>query len=267
MRSEIYLGLSFFSYLLATLFYVGLQLFKHNLIGIFATSITTLGFLSHTIGLILRTKEASHPPFTNMYESVVFFSWAIILIYLFIEHRFKSKIIGIFVLPIVLLAIGYASVLPGEYKEVRPIVPALQSFWLPIHVSTCFLSYACFAIAFCTSLIYLLKERFGFKRIPDTEFLDQITYRVVSFGFLLLTFGIITGAIWANYAWGRYWGWDPKETWSLVTWLIYVGYLHARFISGWRGKKTAWIAIIGFLISMFTFVGVNFLLSGLHSYV
>jgi len=152
-------------------------------------------------------------------------------------------------------------------KGIRPLLPALQSNWLTVHVITSFLGYAAFAVAFSASIIYLLFERFKgtFENIKADLF-DEINYRSVTFGFVMLTLGIITGAAWANYAWGSYWSWDPKETWSLITWLVYAAFLHSRFIAGWKGKKTAIISIVGFLVTLFCYLGVNLLLSGLHSY-
>jgi ABC-type transport system involved in cytochrome c biogenesis permease subunit len=150
-----------------------------------------------------------------------------------------------------------ALLLPGKYKEIIPLVPALQSYWLFFHVALCFLAYGSFAVSFGVSLSYLFTREVS---------LDELTYRSIAIGFVLLALGIITGAVWAHYAWGAYWSWDPKETWALITWLIYALYLHLRAI-GWRKKRSAWLAIIGFFAVIFTYLGVNFLLPGLHSYM
>ena len=154
-------------------------------------------------------------------------------------------------------------------------MPALQSDWLLYHVITSFVSYGAFAVSFGVSVLYLFKanaEKSGLKEgsilgmFPDSKVLDEVNYKAIAVGFPLLSLGIITGAAWANYAWGTYWSWDPKETWSLITWFIYAAYLHARLTRGWQGKRAAILSIIGFLFVIFTYFGVNFLLSGLHSY-
>jgi cytochrome c-type biogenesis protein CcsB len=211
-----------------------------------------------------------HAPLSNLYESLVFFSLCIALISLFVEFKFNLKIIGVVASPIPFLAMAYAS-LPKVSNEIQPLIPALQSNWLIAHVMTCFVGYAAFAVAFGVSILFFLKSPgrqkiSGFvSMIPDQDTLDELTHQMVMFGFLFLSIGIITGSVWANQAWGRYWGWDPKETWSLITWLIYATLLHARMMRGWMGKKIAVLSIIGFLAVIFTYFGVN-LLPGLHSY-
>ena len=245
-------------YLLSSIFYIIMSLrSKKRLFGKFATYTTIIGWLFHTAVLVLRTIEARHPPFSNIYESLIFFSWAIVICYLIFEYRYKLKTPGAFVLPLALLALASARLLPPGYRVVKPLLPALQSNWLIIHVASAFLAYACFAISFATAIMYLLKKR---------DILDEISYKAVGIGFLLLTVGIVTGAFWGHIAWGRYWGWDPKETWSLITWLIYVVYLHARFTAGWSGRKAAYVSIAGFLAVIFTFIGVTWLMPGLHAY-
>ena len=167
---------------------------------------------------------------------------------------------------------AYAS-LPKVNTAIQPLIPALKSNWLIAHVMTCFIGYAAFTIAFGISIMFLVKSsgeaqptRLGMAgRIPAFDILDDLTHQMVTFGFLFLSIGIITGAVWANQAWGRYWGWDPKETWSLVTWLIYATLLHARLMRGWKGKNIAVLSCVGFVAMLFTYFGVN-LLPGLHSY-
>ncbi|MDP3695448.1 MAG: c-type cytochrome biogenesis protein CcsB, partial [Desulfocapsaceae bacterium] len=216
-------------------------------------------------------------PLTNMYESVVFFAWTIIFIYLIIEWKFKTRIIGAFAVPFALLAMAYASFASGITKEIVPLIPALQSNWLITHVVTCFIGYAAFAVAAGLGIMYLIKNTSETRQaasndttllgsLPPLKVLDDITHKTMVFGFLWLSIGIITGAIWANSAWGTYWSWDPKETWSLITWFIYAITLHARYTRGWGGTRIAWLAIFGFISVIFTYYGVNFLLSGLHSY-
>jgi cytochrome c-type biogenesis protein CcsB len=166
---------------------------------------------------------------------------------------------------------AYASLSPNVSDRIQPLIPALKSNWLIAHVFTCFVGYGAFAIAFGVSIMYLLKAREPqgngglVGRFPSTSVLDELTHQLVMFGFLFLCAGIITGAVWANSAWGRYWGWDPKETWSLITWFVYATLLHARLMRGWRGRRIAYLSIIGFGAVLFTYFGVN-LLPGLHSY-
>ncbi|MBU0697890.1 MAG: c-type cytochrome biogenesis protein CcsB, partial [Proteobacteria bacterium] len=155
--------------------------------------------------------------------------------------------------------------------RIQPLLPALKSNWLIAHVISCFVGYAAFAVAFGISWMYLFKQRDPEGKshllvlFPGTTILEELNHQLIMFGFLFLTIGIITGAVWANSAWGRYWGWDPKETWSLITWFIYATLLHARMMRGWRGRRIAYLSIVGFAAVLFTYFGVN-LLPGLHSY-
>ena len=180
--------------------------------------------------------------------------------------------IGAFVIPFALLAMAWGQL--GLDSGIQPLVPALQSNWLTYHVITCFLGYAAFAVACGVSIMYLIvtsgegeKGRKGIlAAFPPSRVLDEINYRSIMVGFPLLTLGIVTGAIWANYAWGTYWSWDPKETWSLIVWFIYATFLHARITRGWVGRRAAWLSVAGFAATIFCYLGVNLLLSGLHSY-
>ncbi|MGC8720415.1 MAG: c-type cytochrome biogenesis protein CcsB, partial [Thermodesulforhabdaceae bacterium] len=162
----------------------------------------------------------------------------------------------------------YASFSPNVESRIQPLIPALKSNWLIAHVITCFLGYAAFAVSFGTSLAYIVKAKYGdaglIKVLPDLRSLEKINRQVIIFGFMWLTVGILTGAIWADSAWGSYWSWDPKETWSLITWLVYASVLHAY--RNWSGQRIAILSILGFGCVIFTYLGVNFLLSGLHSY-
>jgi cytochrome c-type biogenesis protein CcsB len=212
-----------------------------------------------------------HAPFSNMYESLVFFSWTAAALYVFVECKYKESIIGVFVSPLIFLGIAYASFDPSITSKISPLIPALKSNWLIAHVITCFLGYAGFALAFGFSFMYFIKPKNPgakrlFAKLPDWDTIDELTYQMIVFGFLFLTIGIITGSVWANSAWGKYWSWDPKETWSLITWFIYAIFLHLRLMRGWYGKNLAVVSIIGFVGVLFTYFGVNYLLSGLHSY-
>jgi cytochrome c-type biogenesis protein CcsB len=289
MNSSQLLGATTFIYLLSTVLYVGLFVFRATKPGIIATLITAVGLLVNTAGIGLRWVESyqmgiGHAPLSNMYESLVFFAWCIALFYLIIEAAYKNRYVGAFAMPFAFFSMAYASFSPEISSRINPLVPALQSNWLIAHVVCCFIGYAAFAVACGLGIMYLLKSRSKEKAkaagkpkkgeektglldlLPSLADIDDITHKCILFGFLWLSAGIITGAVWANSAWGTYWSWDPKETWSLITWFVYASALHARFTRGWGGKRIAWIAIIGFLAVVFTYYGVNFLLSGLHSY-
>ncbi len=258
-------------YLLATLAYLGYVIALKKILSKAAVAVLSIGFASHTLALITRYAEAGYTPVTNLYESLSFFAWMIAGLHLIVSIKYKIDILGAFLAPIALILMLFAFALP---KEILPLAPVLRSFWHPFHVLFAFLGNAIFALGFCCGVIYLVQEhqlkakRIGAitKRLPALKVLDDLNYQALTFGFPLLTLGIITGAIWAEYAWGRYWNWDPKETWSLITWLFYAAMLHQRLTVGWRGRKAAIMAIVGFFSVLFTFLGVNLLLSGLHSY-
>ncbi|MBW2065210.1 MAG: c-type cytochrome biogenesis protein CcsB [Deltaproteobacteria bacterium] len=245
--------------------------------GRLGTYIASLGLLGQTFAFILRWIESydlgiGHAPFSNLYESLILFAWTIIFLYLLVEWRTKNRSMGVFVTPIAFLSMAYASYSPNISSRIQPLVPALKSNWLIAHVITCFFGYAAFALAFAFGLMYLLKRRENpssrslfLGLIPRPSVLDDLNYQMVVIGFLLLTLGIITGSVWAHSAWGSYWSWDPKETWSLITWLVYAAFLHSRMVRGWRGKRLAYLSIAGFCCVIFTYLGVNYL-SGLHSY-
>lgn len=230
-----------------------------------------VGFLFQFTGLVIRSITAKFMPVTNMYESLNTFSGLIVLAYIIVELKFKSRAFGVFILPVIFLLLAFSS-LPTTSKEILPLIPALQSQWLVWHVMLAFIGESAFAVAFGTSIMYLLRQNsqegsFITRVFPDPPTLDEISYRAIMIGFPIFTMGaLIFGAIWAKYAWGDYWSWDPKETWSLITFIVYALYLHARITYGWKGRAAAWVSIIGFLATMFTLFGVNYLLSGLHSY-
>jgi cytochrome c-type biogenesis protein CcsB len=275
---EMLFNITLWFYLIATLLYIGFMVLLRREIGLLATITAFLGWVANTAALGFRWSESGHVPLSNQYESMIFMAWAVILFYLCIEYKYRDRvrIVGSVVVFLGFLSIAVASLLPYRYQAAEPLVPALQSYWLHIHVTTTFIGYAGFTISFALSILYLLKARAEVRvgqggagvlaRFPESYFLDDLSYRAIAMGFPFLTMGIITGAIWANYAWGTYWSWDPKETWSLITWLIYAAYLHARITAGWRGKRTAYLSIIGYASVIFTYFGVNFLLTGLHAY-
>jgi cytochrome c-type biogenesis protein CcsB len=280
MNSSQLFGFTTLTYLVSSAFYIALFVFKNKKIGPIATGLCVLGTLILTAAMGLRWQESyqlgiGHAPLTNMYESLVFFAWCIGVFYLFMEFKFKNRVVGAFVVPFAFIAMAYASFGKNMNQEISPLIPALQSNWLIAHVITCFIGYGAFAMAAGLGVMYLLKKSSLKKKtpedsmigsLPELRFIDDMTYKTIVFGFLWLSAGIITGAIWANEAWGTYWSWDPKETWSIITWFLYASTLHARFTRGWSGSRIAWLAIIGFVAVFFTYFGVNFLLSGLHSY-
>jgi len=223
--------------------------------------LAVIGFCSHTAALILRTAASGHAPFTNMYESLSFLSWAIVLALIIFGRKPLGPRLGPYLMLIVVALVALASS-PLMPKGAVPLVPALQSYWLWLHVSVTLLGEAFFAVAFVASFLFLAAASEEKK-----ERLDALAYRAVAVGFPLFTLGgLIFGMVWAYRAWGRYWAWDPKEVWSLVTWLVFALYLHTRVVLGWKGKRSAIIAIVGFLAALFTYFGVNYLLAGLHSY-
>jgi cytochrome c-type biogenesis protein CcsB len=242
-----------------------------ELLGKLARGLISSGFVLHLLFTLLRYLEAGHTPITNLHESLSFFSMAVVGVFIFFERRFKILVLGSFVTPVALVLLAVSALFPAA---IVPLNPALKSKWLFIHTVVAFLGYASFAVAFGAAIIYLMQEHYLkkkklgglFQRLPSLNTLDEINYRCLTFGFPLLTVAIISGAIWAETAWGTYWSWDPKETWSLITWFVYAALLHGRMTTGWRGKKAAILSIIGFFVMLFTFLGVNLLMSGLHSY-
>ncbi len=277
MINTVILSYITFVYFASFMCYLLMMVMGKEGFGRMATVVTLGGLAGHTLGIILRWVESyklgiGHAPMSNLYESLIFFAWTIILLYLLIEWRTGNRSIGTFATPLAFLAMAYASYSPEINDRIQPLVPALKSNWLIAHVVTCFFGYAAFALAFGLSLMFFLKRmepegggNIFLRLIPGTSLLDELTYQMVLIGFLLLTLGIITGSVWAHSAWGSYWSWDPKETWSLITWLVYAAFLHSRLIRGWRGKRIAILSIIGFSCVLFTYFGVNYL-AGLHSY-
>ena len=358
MDSSTFFGLSTVAYVLAMVIYITYLAFRNKTIGVVATAVTITGFVSQTLALGMRWKEFSDigqmgflraAPLTNLYESLIFFVWCLILAYLVIEFKYKNRSFGAFITPVAALALAFIDI-SGMSDRIQPLVPALQSNWLLAHVMMSFIAYAMFSISFSTGLMYLMVRsekrsepayifwtvmlsifivtlsamaldyltfkvaiksqeeliksylfrasflnnsapvavlswaiaaaftffvwRFGgtLKKVItsfniSSEMLDEITYKSIAIGFPIFTLGgLVFGAIWADQAWGKYWTWDPKETWSLITWFFYAFYLHSRLMRGWKGKKVAMVAVLGFMAVIFTYLGVNLLLSGLHSY-
>ncbi len=252
-----------------------------------------------TAQLFLRWFESGHFPISNLFESLCFLSWAGTIAQLIVERSWPSPLIAAWITPLSLISLGFASfALPDQLQVGSPLVPALRSSWLVMHVSVIMCSYAALLIGSLLSLAVLFTDRGksltirsnavgvgGFRsnlviKAPNqqesikmstlsystSEQLDTLSYRTITVGFLLLTIGLISGAVWANEAWGSWWSWDPKETWALISWLVYAAYLHTRLVRGWQGRKPAAVAVTGFVVVIVCYLGVNLMGLGLHSY-
>jgi cytochrome c-type biogenesis protein CcsB len=235
-------------------------------------SATTMGL----IGLLVRWYESylvgidvGHIPISNLYEVFVLFCIITALLYLYYEGRYATRKLGAFVLMIILAAVAFILwyTFDRGAHEIQPLVPALQSWWMKIHVPANFVGYGAFSIAAMIAIAYLLASKGILSRLlPPAEVMDDVMYKAIAIGFTFFTIATILGAMWAAEAWGGYWSWDPKETWALIVWLNYAAWLHMRLIKGLRGPVLAWWAIIGLFVTTFAFIGVNMFLSGLHSY-
>jgi cytochrome c-type biogenesis protein CcsB len=239
-------------------------------------ALTIAGWLSLTSALVMRANSSGHIPYMSLYEICLMLTFGISLAYLLIgEIWLKTRSVGAFALLFVYLIESYALLLiPPDLKTVKPLVPALQSSWLPIHVSMAIIAYSCFAVAAGAAIMYLLKyHQVGAwtRGLPSTAATDEFMFRAVTVGFPFQTLLLITGAYWAQTAWSKAWSWDPKEVWALITWLCYAAFLHVRVQRGWRGTTVAWMALAGFAVVMITFIGVNYLVSwfqldSMHAY-
>ena len=239
-----------------------------------ATGMSATGLVMLTLGLAVRTVRAGHWPVANTYEFTLVFLWGTVSVYLLLERVMDTRAGGAFILPISCLIGTYAWVLtPDSAQAPQPLLPALRSIWLQLHTVTAAVGYGGFTASCGAGFMYLVKEmNFGFAdRLPSLREIDAYNYRAVAFGYPWMSLAIITGAIWAQVAWGNYWNWDIKETWALMVWLVYTLFFHTRVTRGWRGRPTAIISIVGFLVVVFTFLGVGWLarrvgLESLHVY-
>ena len=232
-------------------------------IGRYATMLGWLATFAMLASLVFRAIATGHGPFANMYEFSMAFAFGILVAYMWFERKYHQRILGVIVMPVALAMMLYAATIPAD---IEPLVPALQNnLLLTVHVAVAIVAYGSFAIAFAAALMYLIQPEGGRWGLPKPSVLDEMGYRAVVVGFPFLTLTIILGAVWADVAWGSYWSWDPKETASLVTWLIYGAYLHARVMRGWRGSRAAWLLVLGFAATLFTYFG-NLFFGGLHSY-
>jgi len=263
---SILLGITFVAYFGTVVMYIVYLAVRRDLIARIGTNTALAGFISHTAALIVRIVAAKRLIGYNFYEYMSIFAWWTVLIYLVAAWKRKQKIviIGIFVLSVGFLLIGYASIMP---KDIRPLVPALRSYWLQIHIFTTAIAYGSFTLSFGSAVIYLSGKKLRETHKDFGGAVDRLMSNAVVFGFPFLTIGILTGAIWAQYIWNSAWSWDPKETSSLITWLIYASYLHTKFARGWSGKKAAVLSIAGFLLVIFTYLGVDLLIPRAHTFL
>lgn len=249
---------------------------SQSVLGKIALGVTTLGFVMGVAQIITRGLAAGRWPWGNMFEFVVALCLVAVGGLLFASFRYQARFLGAFVLVPVLVLLGIG--VRWLYVDPGPLIPALHSYWVPIHVTATIIAGGAFMVSGAAGVTYLVSHRAEAKRalgekvagiagrLPSPELLDRISHRFILFAFPLWTFGIIAGSIWADEAWGRFWGWDPKEVWSFISWVIYAAYLHARATGGWRGPKATWINVVGFATILFNFFAVNYMFSGLHSY-
>jgi len=260
----VFFWIAFWCYLAATIgaaAYAGLRRPGVRML----TLLTTIaGLAANTVALVVRSALSGHPPVTNLFEYLSFFAWAIVVGFLVVWRRRGLELLTVFAAPVAFAMMVMASLFPSRIEE--QLIPALQSYWLWIHVSLAVLAEAAFAVAFVASVLHLIAAGGGPGRAPAVDVLDSVTYRAIGIGFPLFTIGaLFAGAVWAQRAWGSPWTWDPKETSSLIVWLIYAIYLHARLVRGWRGRGPAALAVVGFAMTVFTILGSK-ILGGLHSY-
>jgi len=270
-------------FFMATITYF-IELFSQNKFsGKVATAMVWSAVTMGLVGLMVRWYESylvgadvGHIPVSNLYEVFILFAIITAMIYLYYEVRYNTRAMGGFVMLVISASVGFLLWYHFEKdaSEIKPLVPALQSYWMKIHVPANFVGYGAFALASMIGVAYLIKDRALKKnpdglfatRLPANDILDDVMYKSIALGFAFFTIATVLGAMWAAEAWGGYWSWDPKETWALIVWLNYAAWLHMRFTKGWRGAPMAWWAVIGLFVTTFAFLGVNMFLSGLHSY-
>jgi cytochrome c-type biogenesis protein CcsB len=264
----------FFSF--STLFYTLNLFFRSQNMGSTGSKFCWAAVFIGLTGMLVRWYESylmgadiGHIPISNLYEVFILFCLVTALFHLYYEAKYQSLVLGSFVLWIIAAAVAFILwySVTRDAHQIQPLVPALQSWWMKIHVPANFIGYGTFAIAAMLGIAYLLKTKNIFAdRLPSLELLDDVMYKAIAVGFAFFTIATILGALWAAEAWGGYWSWDPKETWALIVWLNYAAWLHMRLMKGLRGVVAAWWAVVGLFVTTFAFIGVNMFLSGLHSY-
>ncbi|WP_420474892.1 c-type cytochrome biogenesis protein CcsB [Noviherbaspirillum sp. ST9] len=263
-------------FVLSTLFYWGGLATRSEFGGAVGSKLSWAAVVLGFTGMLVRWYESylvgtdvGHIPVSNLYEVFILFCLITALFYLYYEEHYATRQLGPFVLLVISAAVGFLLwyTVSRDAAEIQPLVPALQSWWMKIHVPANFVGYGTFALAAMVALAYLLKLKGVLAdRLPALELLDDVMYKAIAVGFAFFTIATILGALWAAEAWGGYWSWDPKETWALIVWLNYAAWLHMRLMKGLRGQVAAWWALVGLLVTTFAFLGVNMFLSGLHSY-
>jgi cytochrome c-type biogenesis protein CcsB len=278
----------FFLFFAMVFYWISLYVPKNNFLFQTSKILVLFSNLLFTFTLLTRWIREGYFPLSNLYESLIFLCWGLSSIHLFIEFQTKSRLIGSISTPLMFFLSGFSSLtLPTEMQKALPLVPSLQSNWLMMHVSMMMISYATLIVGSLLSILYLAFLWFQSSKVQLSvdsssnesvllqtrsaklsllETVDIWSYRIIGLGFPFLTIGIISGAVWANEAWGSYWSWDPKETWALITWLVFAIYLHSRLLKGWQGQKAALLGSSGFFVIWICYLGVNFLGKGLHSY-
>ena len=243
-----------------------------------AMALSAAGVIAHTVAVVTRGLAVHRAPWGNMYEFVTALTCVAAIFFLFVMIKYRAWTLGVFVMGAVVVALGLAETL--IFTAAGQLVPALQSYWLSIHVTAMTLATGIFFVAAVLGVVSLAADRDAkrvaagrpepangiMRRLPSAEQIDRLTYRTVMFGFPVWTFGVIAGAIWADQAWGRYWGWDPVETWAFITWVLYAAFLHARATAGWRGRRAHYIQLLGFASLTFNILVVQVFIVGLHSY-
>ncbi|RJF99712.1 c-type cytochrome biogenesis protein CcsB [Noviherbaspirillum saxi] len=263
-------------FFLSTLFYWGGLITKSDFGGSVGSKLCWAAVILGFTGMLVRWYESylvgvdvGHIPVSNLYEVFILFCMITALFYLYYEEQYATRQLGAFVMLVISAAVGFLLwyTISREASEIQPLVPALQSWWMKIHVPANFIGYGTFSLAAMVSIAYLLKSKgIWVDRLPSLEVLDDVMYKAIAVGFAFFTIATILGALWAAEAWGGYWSWDPKETWALIVWLNYAAWLHMRLMKGLRGQVAAWWALVGLMVTTFAFLGVNMFLSGLHSY-
>jgi cytochrome c-type biogenesis protein CcsB len=263
-------------FVLATLFYWGGFILRSEFGSAVGSTLCWAAVVMGFTGMLVRWYESylvgtdiGHIPVSNLYEVFILFCMLTALFYLYYEEHYQTRQMGPFVMLIISAAVGFLLwyTISRDAAQIQPLVPALQSWWMKIHVPANFVGYGTFALAAMVAVAYLLKSKgYLVDRLPPLELLDDVMYKAIAIGFTFFTIATILGALWAAEAWGGYWSWDPKETWALIVWLNYAAWLHMRLMKGLRGQVAAWWSVVGLLITTFAFLGVNMFLSGLHSY-
>lgn len=258
-------------YLIASILYLVAMVGKRKQAGRAGRWVLLAGVVLHAACFAVSHSTVGGTPVTSLHESLSFFAWCLVLLYLLLDLRFHLSVMGAFAAPLAFLLMIASILSPDIVVQLNPV---LKSWLFPVHITFAFLGHAAFALSFGAGVMYLIQNRMLkskrftgiYQLLPSLDVLDKVNYTCLSIGFPLMTLGIISGAVWANTAWGTYWRWDPKETWALITWFLYAALMHGRLTSGWRGRKAAIFSIIAFMFLLFTFLGVNLFLGGYHTF-